>query len=61
MAQLYEEIAELKRQRTQIEVQIRSIIESHAKMLDLSKEEMGKADEIDDKLQFLKKSINRQR
>jgi cell division initiation protein len=38
LAQLHEDISELKRQRTQIEVQIGSIVEGHSKLLDLSKE-----------------------
>jgi len=38
LAQLHEDISELKRQRTQIEVQIGSIVEAHSKLLELSKE-----------------------
>ena len=39
LAQLHEDITELKRQRMQIEVQIRSVIESHAKLLEIGKED----------------------
>jgi cell division initiation protein len=56
LAQLHEDIAELKRQRMQIEVQIRSILESHAKLLDIGKEEALELDEIDAKVKLLKKS-----
>jgi cell division initiation protein len=55
LAQLHEDIAELKRQRMQIDVQIRSIIEAHSKLLEMSKEEMQAFDEKDSKLKFLRK------
>lgn len=42
LARLHEEIAELKRQHVQFEVKIRSAIEAHTKLLDLSKEEVEK-------------------
>lgn len=54
LAQLHEDIAELKRQRMQIEVQIRAILESHTKLLELSNEEAKSADESDAKVQILK-------
>ena len=53
LAQLHEDIAELKRQRMQIEVQIRSVIESHAKLLEIGKEETQTMEEEDDKLKLL--------
>ena len=56
LAQLHEDIAELKRQRTQIELQISSVIEAHSKMLEISKEGMKEIDEEDDKVKLLKKS-----
>ena len=56
LAQLYEDIAELKRQRMQIEMQIRLIIESHTKLLDIGKEESKALNEKDDKLRLLKQS-----
>ncbi len=56
LAQLHEDIAELKRQRIQIEVQIRSIIESHTKLLEIGIEEMKEKDEEDSKLKVLTKS-----
>ncbi len=54
LAQLHEDMAELKRQRMQIEVQIRSVIETHAKLLDIGKEGMKAMDEEDSKLKLLK-------
>lgn len=56
LAQLHEDIAELKRQRIQIEVQIGSIIEAHAKLLEVGKEGMETMDEQDSKLRVLKQS-----
>ena len=56
LAQLHEDIMELKRQRTQIEVQISSIIEAHSRLLEIGKEGMKESDEEDAKVKFLKKS-----
>jgi cell division initiation protein len=56
LAQLHEDISELKRQRMQVEVQIRSVIESHSKLLEIGKEEMTAMDEKDAKLKLLKQS-----
>jgi cell division initiation protein len=56
LAQLHEDIAELKRQRTQIEVQISSIIEAHSKLLEISKEGMKEMDEEDNKVKVLKQT-----
>jgi cell division initiation protein len=54
LANLHEEIAELKRQRMQIEVQVRAILESHTKLLDIGTEEMKVMDEEDAKLKYMK-------
>ncbi|MGD8520494.1 MAG: DivIVA domain-containing protein [Desulfobacterales bacterium] len=56
LAQLHEDIAELKRQRTQIEVQISSVIEAHSKLLEISKEGMKEMDEEDNKVKVLKQT-----
>ena len=56
LSQLHEDITELKRQRMQIEMQIRTIIESHSRLLDIGKEESKTLDEKDDKLRLLKQS-----
>ena len=55
LAQLHEDIEELKRQRMQIEIQIRSIIEAHKKLLDIGDEQAKALDEADSKIKFLKK------
>jgi len=54
LSQLHEDIAELKRQRIQIEIQVRSILENHTKLLDLGQEETEVRDEEDSKLKVLK-------
>ena len=54
LSQLHEDIAELKRQRMQIEVQIRSIIEAHTKLLEIGKESMEAMDASDSKVAVLK-------
>ena len=54
LSQLHEDIAELKRQRMQIEVQIRSVIEAHSKLLEIGKEGMDALDEDDDKVAVFK-------
>ncbi|MBW1723956.1 MAG: DivIVA domain-containing protein [Deltaproteobacteria bacterium] len=56
LAQLHEDITELKRQRMQIEVQIRSVIESHSKLLEIGKEDASIREEEDDKLKLLRHS-----
>jgi cell division initiation protein len=53
LAQLHQDISELKRQRMQIEVQIGSIIEAHSKLLEISKESTKEMDEEDSKLKLL--------
>jgi len=53
LSQLHDDIAELKRQRIQIEVQIHSIIESHTKLLEIGNEGIKAMDEEDAKLKFL--------
>lgn len=54
LSQLHEDIAELKRQRMQIEVQIRSVIESHSKLLEIGNESMEAMDAADDKVAVLR-------
>ena len=56
LAQLHEDIAELKRQRVQIEMEISQIIESHAKLLEISNENMKALDAEDNKLKILKQA-----
>ena len=56
LSQLHEDIVELKRQRSQIEVQIRSVIEGHSKLLEIGKEEARIREEEDGKLKLFKQS-----
>ncbi len=56
LAQLHEDIAELKRQRIQLEVQIRSIIEAHGKLLEMGQDEMKASDEEDAKIRLFNKA-----
>ncbi len=53
LSQLQNDINELKRQRIQLEMQIGSILESHAKMLEITKDENKAQDETDSTLKFL--------
>jgi len=55
LAKLHEDISELKRQRLQIEVGIRSVLDAHTKLLDLGKESMKALDDEDSKIMILKK------
>ncbi len=52
--QLHNDISELKRQRTQLEVELRTILEAHGKFLDMSKEAMESEEKSEEKLRFLK-------
>ena len=56
LAQLHEDIAELKRLRMQIEVQIGSVIEAHGKLLEISKEGMKAMDDEDSKIKLLQQN-----
>ena len=55
LAQIHEDIAELKRQRTQFELKIRATIETYQKMLDMQKEEEAEAEDLEGKLKFFTK------
>lgn len=52
--QLHKDISELKRQRMQLEVEIRTVLEAHTKLLDMSKEAMESEQKSEEKLKFLK-------
>ncbi len=54
LSQLHEDIAELKRQRMQIEIQIRSVLESHTRLLEMGSAEREEQDEADAKVTLLK-------
>ena len=56
LAQLHEDINELKRQRMQLEVQIGAVIEAYSRLLEMGKEGMRQLDAEDSKLKILKQS-----
>jgi cell division initiation protein len=56
LSQLHSDIMELKRQRIQLEMQVSSVIESHAKLLEMSKKENKAADETDATLKFINRA-----
>lgn len=53
LAQLQEDISELKRQRLQLQVQIGATLEAQAKLLEMSKEGMAEMDREDEKLRLI--------
>lgn len=56
IAQLHEEIESLKRQRTQFEIQLKGLLNSHMEMIELSNDpEKEKTEELESKLKYLKK------
>ncbi|MGD9822882.1 DivIVA domain-containing protein [Desulfobacter sp.] len=56
LSQLHSDITELKRQRLQLEMQISSVIDSHSKLLEMTKEENKAADESDAALKFIRRA-----
>ena len=56
LSQLHSDITELKRQRVQLEMQISAVIESHSRLLEVTKEENKAADETDGTLKFMKQA-----
>jgi len=57
LSQLHEDIAQLKRQRMQIQQQIRTIVETHSRMLDMSEQEMQAMEEQYNKVKLLKPAL----
>lgn len=55
LAQIHEEIEDLKRRRTQFEVQLKGLLKSHLEMLEMSDPEKDKVEELESKLKYLKK------
>lgn len=55
LAQIHEDITELKRQRTQFEMKMRATIETYQKMLDMQKEEEAEVEDLESKLRFFTK------
>ncbi|MFW5730090.1 MAG: DivIVA domain-containing protein [Desulfonatronovibrionaceae bacterium] len=56
LAQIHEDISELKKQRAHFEIKLRSIVESHLKLLDSQDEENLHLEEAESKLKFLQKT-----
>jgi len=56
LGRLQEDIEELKRQRVQIEAQIRSILDGHSRLLEMGVEASKARDQEDTKVQVLKKT-----
>ncbi len=56
LAQLHEDISELKRQRMQIEIQLRSILETHTKLLDMGVDKTAEEDDADTKVTVFHRS-----
>jgi len=54
LAQIHEDIVELKRQKTQLEMRLRSTIESHLRMLDIEKEEGPAREDLEEKVKYLR-------
>ncbi|MFH1914091.1 MAG: DivIVA domain-containing protein [Pseudomonadota bacterium] len=55
LAQVHEEIVDLKRRRTQFEVQLKGLLKSHLEMLEMSDPDRDKVEELESKLTYLKK------
>ncbi len=55
LAQIHEDISELKKQRTHFEIKLRSMVESHLKLLDAHDDEYLQMEEAEEKLKFLQK------
>ncbi len=56
LKQLHEDIAELKRQRMQLEVELGTTLEAHRKLLDMTKEAVAAEEMSEEKLKYLKGS-----
>lgn len=56
LAQLHEDISELKKQRTQFEVKLRSILDTHMSLLEMDKQEREALEESENKLKFIRKA-----
>lgn len=54
LAQIHDDISELKRQRAQFEVRLRSLVEAHLKLLDVETERDRDLAELEDKIKILR-------
>ena len=56
LAQLYEDIENLKRQRSQFEIQLRGLLETHLRVLDSDDPAVSRLESLESKLKFLRKA-----
>jgi cell division initiation protein len=56
LAQLYEDIENLKRQRSQFEIQLRALIETHLRILESDDPAENRLENLESKLKFLRKA-----
>ena len=54
LAQIHDDIAELKRQRAQFEVRLRSLVEAHLKLMDVESDRDRELAELEDKIKILR-------
>ena len=54
LAQIHDDITELKRQRAQFEVRLRSLVEAHLKILDVEGDRDRELAELEDKIKILR-------
>lgn len=54
LAQIHDDISELKRQRVQFEVRLRSLVEAHLKLLDVESDRDREMADLEDKIKILR-------
>ena len=54
LAQIHDDITELKRQRAQFEVRLRSLVEAHIKLLEVEADRDRDLSELEDKIKILR-------
>ncbi len=54
LAQIHDDISELKRQRAQFEVRLRALVEAHLKLMDLERDRDRELSELEDKIKILR-------
>jgi cell division initiation protein len=54
LAQIHDDITELKRQRAQFEVRLRSLVEAHLKLLEVEADRDRDLSELEDKIKILR-------
>lgn len=56
LAQLFEEIENLKRQRSRFQIELKGLIDTHLRLLESENPAMGRIEALEAKLKFLKKA-----